>query len=155
MTGKRARVLAIVALFAAALGPVAVLAASPTEIAAALAPEVIQAVSGGTWADGGKTGYYRAVLVAPPDASSGAQLFVQWVQAANGATAPSLLSAMPIKEFNDLKLIDASLSMEYQKSNEFMLYVEPNDPTKDAAQSFSVTATLPGKYSAVVGAPPE
>jgi hypothetical protein len=131
-------------------------AASPAEIASTLAPEVIQVVSGGLWDDGGKTGGYRAVLVAPTEAGGrGAELYLEWIAAGKDGAAPSVVATSPIKEVNDLKLADALLSMEFEKANEFTLFVEPNDPAKDSGNSYTVVATTPGKYNFTLGAPPE
>jgi hypothetical protein len=128
----------------------------PADIAAAVAPQIVQVVSGGNWEDGGKKGYYRAVLIAPPDANSGVQIFLQWMTAADPAGAkPAISVATPVKEVSDLKVVDAVLSMEYEKPNEFILYVEPADPSKAAQQSLTVTATAPGKYSVARGPLPE
>ncbi len=132
------------------------LAAAPADVAAAVSPQIVQVVSGGNWEDGGKKGYYRAVLVAPADASSGAQIYVQWMTAADASGGlPTISMAAPIKEVTDLKVVDAVLSMEYEKPNEFILYVEPSDPSKAAQQSLTVTATQPGKYTVSKGPLPE
>ncbi len=132
-------------------------AAAPADVAAAVAPQIVQVVSGGSWEDAGKRGYYRAVLVAPPDANSGAQIFLQWMTAADASNGglPAISMAAPVKEVADLKLLDAVLSMEFEKPNEFILYVEPADPALAAAQSLTVTATAPGKYTSVKGPLPE
>jgi hypothetical protein len=132
-------------------------AAAPADVAAAVAPQVVGVVSGGNWEDGGKKGYYRAVLIAPPDASSGAQIFLQWMTAADQASGgvPAVAMVASVQEVAAEKMIDANLSMEFERPNEFILYVEPADPSKAAAQSLTVTATSPGKYSAVKGPLPE
>ncbi len=152
MTSMRAILLAATV---AALAVPAALAASPADIAKAVDPAVVQMVTGGNWEDGGKKGYYRAVMIAPATSASGAEVYLQWFQSAKDQTTPTLVLEVPIKEVNDLKLTDATLSMETLKANEFILYVEPNDPSKDTQQGFSVTATSPGKYTAVAGALPE
>jgi hypothetical protein len=126
-----------------------------TDLAAALAPQVLQVGSGGTWEDGGKKGYYRAVVIAPPDANVGSQVFIQWMSAAEPAHPSAVVTAVPVKEINGAKLLDALLSMEFEKNNEFTVYIEPNDPAKAAQQSFTVTATAPGKYTIETGPPPE
>ena len=134
----------------------AALAASPADVAAGLAPQVVNVVSGGAWDDGGKKGYYRAVLIAPADAGSGAQIFVQWIQAA-GASAPAqpIVAVAPIKEYNDMKLVDATLTMDTETPGEFIVYIEPTDPSKAAQQSFTLTAGKPGSYTIVNGPLPE
>ena len=131
-------------------------AASPADIAAGLAPEVVQVVSGGTWQDGDKKGGYRAVLVEPSGGgATGAQLFLEWLAAGKDGAAPAIVASSPIKEVNDLKLSNATLSMEYEKTNEFTVFLEPNDPSKDTVDSYTILATAPGKYSFSLGAPPE
>jgi len=132
-------------------------AATPADLAAGVAPQIVQVVSGGNWEDAGKKGYYRAVLVAPPDANSGAQIFLQWMTSADQSSggAPAIAVGTAVTEVADLKLLDAVLSMEFEKPNEFILYVEPADPSKAALQSLTVTATAPGKYTAVKGPLPE
>ena len=132
-------------------------AAPPTDVAAAVSPQVVGVVSGGTWEEGGKKGYYRAVLIAPPDANTGAQIFLQWMTAADQSSGgvPAIAKIVPVQEVADQKMLDANLSMEFEKPNEFILYVEPTDPAKAATQSLTVTATAPGKYSAVKGPLPE
>ena len=138
------------------LAGVPALAASPSEVAAGLAPEVVQVVSGGIWDDGGKTGGYRAVLIGASGAGAkGAELYLEWVAAGKDGAPPTIVNTSPIKEVNDLKLADALLSMEFEKANEFTLFVEPNDPTKDSGNSYTVVATTPGKYTFTLGAPPE
>ncbi len=132
-------------------------AAAPSDIATALAPQVVGVVSGGTWEESGKKGYYRAVLIAPADASTGAQIYLQWMTAADQSSGgvPAIAKAVPVQEVADQKMLDANLSMEFEKPNEFILYVEPSDPSKAATQSLTVTATAPGKYTAVKGPLPE
>lgn len=129
-------------------------AASPADIAAALAPEVVQVVSGGTWDDAGKKGGYRAVLVVPVG-GGGAQLFLEWLAAGTDGGPPALVASSPIKEINDLKMPDATLSSETEKKNEFTVFVEPNDPNKDGGQTYAILAGAPGKYTFSLGAPPE
>jgi len=129
-------------------------AGSPADIAAGLAPEVVQVVSGGTWEDAGKKGGYRAVLVVPVGGGA-AQLFVEWLAAGADGGAPALVTASPIKEINDLKMPDATLSSETEKKNEFTVFVEPNDPNKDGGQTYAILAGAPGKYTFSLGAPPE
>jgi len=129
-------------------------AASPADIAAGLAPEVVQVVSGGTWDNAGKKGGYRAVLVAQAGAG-GAQLYLEWLAAGTDGAAPSLVTSAPVKEINDLKLPDATLSSEFEKPNEYTVFLEPNDPTKDSGQSYTIVATTPGKYTFSLGASPE
>ena len=150
---REATTAAVIVLLAVGIGPVS--AASPADLAAGLALQIVQVVSGGNWDDGGKKGYYRAVLIAPADANSGAQIFLQWVQAGKDQPVPTIAAMVPVKEVNDLHLIDATLNMEVTKANEVLLYVEPNDPSKDTMQSYSITATVPGKYTAAAGALPE
>ena len=142
---------------AALLGlAVPALAASSADIAASLAPEVVQVVSGGNWEDGGKKGGYRAVLVAPSGAEANStQLYLEWLAAGKDGAPPVLVMSSPIKEINDLKLANATLSMEYEKANEFTVFVEPSDPNRDAGNSYTILATAPGKYTFSLGAPPE
>ena len=129
-------------------------AASPADIAAGLAPEVVQVVSGGTWEDAGKKGGYRAVLVAPVGGGP-AQLFLEWLAAGAEGGPAALVATSPIKEINDLKMPDATLSSETEKKNEFTVFVEPNDPNKDGGQTYAILAGAPGKYTFSLGAPPE
>lgn len=152
MTSIRA-VLVAVAIVCLALTPG--FAASPADIAKGIDSAAVQIVTGGNWEDAGKKGYYRAVLIAPATTSGSAELYLQWFQASKDQASPGLVFQVPVKEVNDLKLTDATLSMETQNTNEFIFYVEPNDPSKDTLQSFSVSATLPGKYTAIAGALPE
>lgn len=140
----------------AASASVAAWAASPSDVAGTLSPQLVQTVSGGNWDEGGKKGYYRAVLVAPSDEGTKAQIFVQWMTASDAAgAAPSVATMTPIDGTGDLKLVDAVFSMEYEKPNEFILYVEPSDPAKTAQDSLTITATTPGKYTVSKGPLPE
>ena len=79
-------------------------AAPPTDVAAAVSPQVVGVVSGGTWEEGGKKGYYRAVLIAPPDANTGAQIFLQWMTAADQSSGgvPAIAKIVPVQEVADL-----------------------------------------------------
>lgn len=152
----RARTAAIVTLVLFCTLSQRVVAATPADIAAAASPQIIQLVSGGNWEDAGKKGYYRAILVAPPDSGSGAQIFLQWMNAAGAeAGSQTVQAAVQVKELNDLKVADAVLNMESEKPNEFILYIEPADPAKAAQQSLTVTATGPGKYTVANGPLPE
>lgn len=131
-------------------------AASPADIALGLAPEVVQVVSGGLWDDSGKKGGYRAILIGPTGAGAqGSELYLEWLAAGQNGAPPSIIISSPIKEVNDLKLADALLTMEFEKANEFTLFVEPNDPSKLTGNSYTVIATTPGKYSFSLGTPPE
>jgi hypothetical protein len=132
-------------------------AAAPADLAAGVAPQVLGVVTGGNWQDNGKKGFYRAVMIAPADATSGVQVYVQWITAAdqNNGGVPVIDKIIPVKEVADLKLLGANLSMDFEKPNEFFLYVEPTDVNKAADQSLSITATSPGLYSAVKGPLPE
>ena len=147
------KLIVFAALGLASLSPSAY-AASPADIAAAVAPEVVQVVSGGNWADGGKKGGYRAIVVVSAGDAK-AQLFIEWLAAGTNGGPPSLVATVAVKEVNELKLPDATLSSEFEKSNEYTVFVEPNDPSKDSGQSYTIVATVPGKYSFSPGALPE
>jgi hypothetical protein len=144
----------VLAVALASLPALAVAGSPPTDIAKALAPEVLQVVSGGNWDDGGKKGAYRAVLVAP-EPGGGAELVVQWLAPGQPGGAPILVASALVKEIADLKLPDATLSAEFESANEYTVFVEPDDPSKDAGQSYTVLVGVPGKYTFSLGAPPE
>lgn len=129
-------------------------AASAADVAKALAPEVLQVVSGGTWKDGDKTGDYRAVLIAPGGGAA-AELVVQWLSPGAAGAPPSVVASATVKEVADLKLADATLNAEVGGDNDYTVFVEPDDPSKDNGQSYTVSAGAPGKYTFNVGAPPE
>jgi len=129
-------------------------AASPAEIAAGLAPEVIAVVSGGKWQEGDRNGGYRAVLVAPAGAV-GAQLYIEWLAAGANGGAPSMVATVPVKEVNDLRLPNATLSAESETDNQFTVFVESDDPATQSGNSYTVNAAAPGKYTFSLGAPPE
>lgn len=142
-------------LMLALAGPAAAAPLAPQDAAAAVPANVIQVVSGGTWEDGGKKGTYRAIMVAPASPAEGAQIFLQWLAAGKDPGTVEVASVVALQKINDMKLPDAFLSMDFEKSNEVMLYVQPYDPAKESDQSFTVTATLPGKLSIEQGAAPE
>jgi len=150
MTTKHLLIAAMVVLPGTRLA----MAASPADIASGLAPEVVQVVSGGAWQDAGKTGGYRAVLVVPVG-GGGAQLFIEWLAAGTGGAAPAIAAISPVKEIGELKLPDATLGSETEKTGEYTIFVEPNDPAKDSGQSYTIVASAPGKYTFSLGAPPE
>ena len=149
-----AAIVAAVLISATAVDPSAH-AASAADVAAGLSSQIVEVVSGGAWEDGGKKGYYRAVLVAPADAGSGAQIFMQWMQAAGAGTVPSIVAVAPIKEYNDQKLVDATINADTETPGEFIVYIEPRDPSKAAQQSFTLTASKPGIYTIAHGPIPE
>jgi hypothetical protein len=129
-------------------------AASPADIASGLAPEVLQVVSGGSWENAGKKGGYRAVLVASSTGSD-AELYIEWLAAGSNGQPPSLVMSLPVKEINDLKLPNATLNAEFEAANEYTVFVEADDPSKDSGKSYTVLAGPPGKYTFSLGAPPE
>jgi hypothetical protein len=119
-----------------------------------VAPEVSEVASGGQWSADGKGGFYRGfVVMAGPNASV-AEIYLQWVSFGDGK--PTVVKSLPIKEINDQKLGNASITIggEEDKENETTLFISSYDIEEDKDISLFIKATNPGTYT-VDKAPPE
>ena len=121
----------------------------------AVAPEVAQVISGGSWSADKKGGFYRAIVVMAGDGKgAGALVYLQWL-AFGDTPIPVIVKSLPIKEVNDQKLENASIDIvgEEDKENEITLVITSYDIAEDEDISLFVKASEPGKYSMTKDAP--
>jgi hypothetical protein len=121
----------------------------------AVAPEVSEVASGGHWSADGKGGFYRALVVMAGDKGATVNIYLQWLSFGDGK-APIIVKSVPVKEINDKKLGNASITIggEEDKDNETTISVSSYDIDEDEDISLYVKATNPGAYT-MEKAPPE
>jgi len=122
----------------------------------AVAPEVSEVASGGHWSADGKGGFYRALVVMAGEKGATVNIYVQWLSFGDGGKPPVIVKSVPIKEINDQKLGNASITIggEEDKDNETTISVSSYDIDEDEDISLYVKATNPGAYT-MEKAPPE
>lgn len=121
----------------------------------AVAPEVSEVASGGHWSADGKGGFYRALVVMAGEKGATVNIYLQWLSFGDGK-APIIVKSVPVKEINDKKLGNASITIggEEDKDNETTISVSSYDIDEDEDISLYVKATNPGTYT-MEKAPPE
>ena len=127
--------------------------AAPDTLAAALAVEISDVVAGGNWTEGAQTGTYRAVVVQTGgEKDAAAHVFVQWLSLKEGGSGGEIVKSVPLKEFNDQKLPNASITLESDIDSEARIVVAGQDGVTHKDAVFTIKATKPGIY--VVAPPP-
>ena len=83
-----------------------------------VAPEISEIASGGHWSADGKGGFYRAFVVMAGENGGTAEVYLQWVSFGDGK--PAVVKSLPVKEVNEQKLGNASITIggEDDKENE-------------------------------------
>ena len=119
-----------------------------------VAPEISEIASGGHWSADGKGGFYRAFVVMAGENGGTAEVYLQWVSFGDGK--PAVVKSLPVKEVNDQKLGNASITIggEDDKENETTIFISSYDIDEDKDISLFVKATNPGNYT-MAKAPPE
>ena len=119
-----------------------------------VAPEVSEVASGGHWSADGKGGFYRTFVVMGGEKGGIAEIYLQWVSFGDGK--PVVVNSLPLKEINEQKLGNASITIggEDDKENETTIFISSYDIEEDKDISLFVKATNPGTYS-IEKAPPE
>ncbi len=123
----------------------------------AVAPEVAEVATGGSWSADKQGGFYRAIVLMTGDQKSfGAHIYLQWLAFTETSPIPAIVKTVPIKEINDQGLANASIALEGEegKDNEVTVVVSSYDLDEDKDISLFVKAGQPGTY-AMVKAPPK
>jgi hypothetical protein len=123
----------------------------------AVAPEVAEVATGGSWSADKQGGFYRAIVLMTGDQKSfGAHIYLQWLAFTETSPIPAIIKTVPIKEINDQGLANASIALEGEegKDNEVTVVVSSYDLDEDKDISLFVKAGQPGTY-AMVKAPPK
>ena len=123
----------------------------------AVAPEVAEVATGGSWSADKQGGFYRAIVLMTGDQKSfGAHIYLQWLAFTETSPIPAIVKTVPIKEINDQGLANASIALEGEegKDNEVTIVVSSYDLDEDKDISLFVKAGQPGTY-AMVKAPPK
>jgi hypothetical protein len=129
--------------------------ADDTKLVEAVAPEVAEVATGGSWSVDKQGGFYRAIVVMTGDQKSfGAHVYLQWLAFSEGSPIPAVVKTVPIKEINDQGLANASIALEGEegKDNEVTVVVSSYDLDADKDITLFVKAGQPGNY-AMVAAP--
>jgi hypothetical protein len=118
-------------------------------IAAALPVELTEVTSGGSWIDGSSSGTYRVVIVlgGPPDEA--AEVHIQWIGSRTPASPLQIIASTPIKEFNDLRLSSASISVDAEIDGEARVSITGPETPGETPVAVSIVAQLPGQYALV------
>ncbi|MGZ8415517.1 MAG: hypothetical protein ACXWVQ_00825 [Methyloceanibacter sp.] len=119
-----------------------------------VAPEISEVASGGHWSADGKGGFYRTFVIMGGEKGGIAEIFLQWVSFGDGK--PVVVNSLPLKEINEKKLGNASITIggEDDKENETTIFISSYDIDEDEDIALFVKATKPGSYS-IEKAPPE
>jgi hypothetical protein len=92
------------------------------DIAAAVPVEVSELVSGGTWSENGRSGFYRAMVITPGGGASVA-VVVQRLWLESEQAVPQLAGSVPIKGMAEQSFASAVLAMDAETENEMTLIV--------------------------------
>ena len=130
-------------------------AADASKLVDQVAPEISEIASGGHWSADGKGGFYRAFVVMAGENGGTAEVYLQWVSFGDGKLA--VVKSLPVKEVNDQKLGNASITIggEDDKENETTILISSYDIDEDKDISLFVKATNPGSYTMAKAPPPE
>lgn len=154
---RTAAVLALLAATSIATPWTPAAAEDEAKLVDAVAPEIAEVATGGSWSVDKKGGFYRAIVLMTGDQKSfGAHVFLQWLAFSEGSPVPTVVATVPLKEINDQKLANASISLEGEegKDNEITLVVSSYDFDADKDITLFAKATVPGTYT-MVKAPPK
>jgi hypothetical protein len=136
-------------LWLLALPPGAAFAADKAAAVAAAVPvEVSEIVSGGTWSENGKTGFYRAMVIAPAE-SAPVAVVVQLLALESEQAVPQLVATVPITEIAGQAFTSAVLAMDAEIDNEMTLIVTAfgSGTDQDTALEFKFDGA--GNYAVV------
>jgi hypothetical protein len=124
--------------------------ADDTKLVDAVAPEVAEVATGGSWSADKQGGFYRAIVLMTGDQKSfGAHVYLQWLAFTETSPIPAVVKTVPIKEINDQGLANASIALEGEegKDNEVTIVVSSYDLDEDKDITLFVKAGQPGKYA--------
>ncbi len=120
----------------------------------AVASNIDQVVSAGSWSNGGRSGFYRAiVLVSGPDAGHvSAKVYLQWLAITN-KPVPSVVTTVPIARVNAMSLPNAAVDLFAGQNGpgSVTLVASTVDPRTKQETDFYGTATSPGHFSMAGG----
>lgn len=131
------------------LTPGAALAADKAAAVAAAVPVAVsEIVSGGTWSENGKTGFYRAMVITPAE-SAPVAVVVQLLALASEQAVPQLVATVPITEIAGQAFTSAVLAMDAEIDNEMTLIVTAfgSGTDQDTALEFKFDGA--GNYAVV------
>jgi hypothetical protein len=131
------------------LAPGAALAADKAAAVAAAVPVAVsEIVSGGTWSENGKTGFYRAMVITPGE-SAPVAVVVQLLALESEQAVPQLVATVPITEFAGQAFTSAVLAMDAEIDNEMTLIVTAfgSGTDQDTALEFKFDGA--GNYAVV------
>jgi hypothetical protein len=142
--------LRVAAIFIPLTLPAGVALADDAKLIDAVAPEVAEVATGGSWSSGKDGGFYRALVLMTGDQKSfGAHVYLQWLAFKEDSPIPIIVKTVPIKEINDQGLANASIALEGEegKDNEVTIVVSSYDLEEDKDISLFVKAGQPGTYA--------
>ncbi len=128
-----------------ALAPAAAFADKAESLAAAVPAEVSEIVSGGTWSDKGKSGFYRAMVITPGEGAAAA-VVVQLLSLESEDATPKIAKTVPIKEIAEKGFSSAVLAMDAENENEMTLIVTAYGSSTDQDTALQVKFDGKGAY---------
>jgi hypothetical protein len=129
--------------------PVAVAESEGLEVASRLPVEVAEVVSGGTWIDGQASGSFRTVTIQTYAPSEMAEVYLQWIGSRSPVEPLQVISSVPLREFNEMKLASASITLDTETEGVAKIVVAGQDAGGRPAGLLSFRATGPGRYELV------
>lgn len=124
--------------------------AGPAAIAAAVPLEVVEVAVGGSWTDGHRSGYYRAIVVqSGGDGARTASVHLQWIAERDGGAPAGVAASTAIREIEGKGLAEASIAIDASGDNAARLTIEAPDAADPALRRTLVLAAGPGKYAVV------
>lgn len=118
----------------------------PASLAARLPIEVTEVVTGGTWVEGSASGTFRTVTVLTSTPVETTEVFLQWIGSHSPVEPLQILSSLPLREFNDLKLASASVTLDDEAEGRVRITIAGQDTGARAAAPVTFIATKPGQY---------
>lgn len=134
--------------------PAAEAAAPPGSEAPAVPLGVVEVVTGGNWAEGSRSGVYRAVVVqGGREGARTVSVHLQWISENEDGDAVAITASLPIRELQGVIVPSASVSLDSDVANDVQLTIAAPEAADPAARLIVVRAAGPGRYVVVPPAP--
>ncbi len=115
---------------------------------------VSEVVTGGSWSAGGRSGFYRAVVVqAGREGARTVAVFLQWLTENEDGDAVAITASVPIREMEGRIIPFASVALESDVPNDVQLTIAAPEAADPAARLTIIRAAGPGIYVVIPPSP--
>lgn len=111
---------------------------------------VSEVVTGGSWSEGGRSGYYRAVVVqSGHEGMRTVAVFLQWLTENEDGDTIAIAASVPIREMEGHIVPFASVALESDVQNDVQLTIAAPEAADSAVRLVIIRAAGPGSYVVV------